>query len=161
MSSADLLREAEVLSIIWVDMPVVNRIDLHSLSQGMIRTVTVAASAAKDLKRCPLAIRQKLFVWVASVESIGLEQVRRQPGWHDEPLKGQRRGQRSIRLNRQWRAIYVLLLDGRIEFCEAREVTSHDGQKEEKDFPTSARGPGFDDCRHNLWRPRASDKGDR
>jgi len=63
---------------------------------------------------------------VASVESKGLEEVRRQPGWHDEPLKGQRRGQRSIRLNRQWRAIYVVLSDGTVEFCEVREVTPHD-----------------------------------
>ena len=92
----------------------------------MIRLVTVAASADKDLKRCPLTIRQKLFVWAASVESRGLEEVRRQPGWHDEPLKGQRHGQRSIRLNRQWRAIYVVLKDGTIEFCELREVTPHD-----------------------------------
>ena len=92
----------------------------------MIRTVMVAASAEKDLRRCPLPIRQKLFVWVASVESRGLEEVRRQPGWHDEPLKGQRRGQRSIRLNRQWRAIYVVLSDGTVEFCEVREVTPHD-----------------------------------
>ena len=92
----------------------------------MIRTVTLAAAADKDLKRCPLLIRQKLFVWVASVESNGLEVVRRQPGWHDDPLKGQRRGQRSIRLNRQWRAIYVVLGDGTVEFCEVREVTPHD-----------------------------------
>ena len=92
----------------------------------MIQTVMVAASAEKALKRCPLPIRQKLFVWVASVESKGLEEVRRQSGWHDEPLKGQRRGQRSIRLNRQWRAIYVVLSDGTVEFCEVREVTPHD-----------------------------------
>ena len=107
-------------------MRVVNRIDLHSRGHVMIRIVTVAASAAKDLKRCPLPIRQKLFVWLASVESIGLEQVRRQPGRHDELLKGQWRGQRSICLNRQWRANYVLLLDGSVDFCEVREVTPHD-----------------------------------
>lgn len=92
----------------------------------MIVRVDMAPSAQKSLKRCPIQIQQKLFVWVASVERKGLEQVRRQPGWHDEPLQGQRRGQRSIRLNRQWRAIYVVRKDGSVEFCEVREVTPHD-----------------------------------
>jgi len=32
--------------------------------------------------------------------------VRKIPGHHDEPLKGSRRGQRSIRLSKSYRAIY-------------------------------------------------------
>jgi proteic killer suppression protein len=47
------------------------------------------------------------------------------PGYHDEPLHGQRAGQRSIRLSRQWRAIYVTLSDGRVEFIELQEVNPH------------------------------------
>ena len=35
-------------------------------------------------------------------------------GFHDEPLRGQRHGQRSIRLNRAYRAIYVISSDGSI-----------------------------------------------
>lgn len=92
----------------------------------MIHAVVIAPAANKVLLKCPVHVRQKLFVWVASVEGRGLEEVRRQSGWHDEPLQGQRRGQRSIRLNIQWRAIYVVLTDGSIEFCEVQEVTPHD-----------------------------------
>jgi toxin HigB-1 len=92
----------------------------------MIRSVVISPSAMKQLAKCPLPIRQKLFVWVAAVESRGVEEVRKQTGWHDEPLKGQRQGQRSIRLNRQWRAIYIVTSNGSLEFCEVREVTPHD-----------------------------------
>lgn len=47
------------------------------------------------------------------------------PGYHDEPLKGARVGQRSIRLNRAYRAIYVIKNDG-IEFGSVEEVNKHD-----------------------------------
>ncbi|STX81627.1 Plasmid maintenance system killer protein [Legionella busanensis] len=53
-------------------------------------------------------------------------ETRKSPGWHDEPLKGERAGQRSIRLNKQWRAIYILKKDSTIEFIEVMEVTPHD-----------------------------------
>lgn len=33
-------------------------------------------------------------------------------GYHDEPLHGDRRGQRSVRLNRSYRAIYIELEEG-------------------------------------------------
>ena len=56
----------------------------------------------------------------------GLEMTRKVPGFHDEPLKGKRRGQRSIRLNRQYRAIYCVRDDGQIQFAEVDEVTPHE-----------------------------------
>jgi toxin HigB-1 len=40
------------------------------------------------------------------VQARGLEEVRKVPGFHDEPLSGQRQHQRSIRLNLHWRAVY-------------------------------------------------------
>ncbi len=92
----------------------------------MICTVVVTPAVQKKLKKVPLHVQQKLFVWVASVEANGVEVIRRQPGWHDEPLTGKRDGQRSIRLSRQWRCIYVVLDDGSVEFCEVREITPHD-----------------------------------
>lgn len=52
--------------------------------------------------------------------------VRRLPGFHDEPLKGQRQGQRSIRLNRAYRAIYVERHGGEIELVEVMEVNKHE-----------------------------------
>ena len=74
----------------------------------------------------PHQIAAKLRAWVDAVTHDGLEEVRKRPGYHDEPLLGDRRGQRSIRLNRSWRAIYVILSDGRIEFIEVQEVNKHE-----------------------------------
>ena len=59
------------------------------------------------------------------METVGVEEVRKVPGYHDEPLQGARAGQRSIRLSRQWRAIYVVLNDGQLEFIEIQEVNPH------------------------------------
>ncbi len=68
----------------------------------------------------------KLQAWIEAVESEGLELVRRVPGFHDEPLHGPRRGQRSIRLSRSYRAIYELWADGEIEFISVEEVRKHE-----------------------------------
>ena len=37
-------------------------------------------------------------------------------------MKGQRKGQRAIRLTRQWRAVYTEQDDGSIEFVQIEEV---------------------------------------
>ena len=60
------------------------------------------------------------------VETDGLEEAKRIPGFHDEKLKGERAGQRSIRLSRQWRAVYEVQPDGDIVFVLVQEVTPHD-----------------------------------
>ncbi len=46
--------------------------------------------------------------------------------FHDEPLQGNRRGQRSIRLNQAYRAIYLETSDGDLELVEIIEVTKHE-----------------------------------
>ena len=51
-------------------------------------------------------------MWVETVRRIGIRETRRLPGYHDEPLLGRRRGQRSIRLNRAYRAIYTETIEG-------------------------------------------------
>ena len=60
----------------------------------------------KDLDRVPEFIRIKVIFWIGLVETLGLWEVRLRPGFHDEPLKGIRKGQRSIRLNQAYRLIY-------------------------------------------------------
>lgn len=92
----------------------------------MINTVVISTKANKDLQRIPSVIVRKLLAWVNDVEIRGLENVRKVPGFHDEPLKGQRKGQRSIRLNKAYRAIYIIKNDGTIEFVEVIEVNKHD-----------------------------------
>ena len=47
-------------------------------------------------------------------------------GYHDEPLKGRRLGQRSIRLNKAYRAIYELKNNGTTELVHIEEVNKHD-----------------------------------
>lgn len=76
-------------------------------------------------QEAPVQVRRKLALWVRSVETVGIEEVRKLPGYHDEPLQGQRAGQRSIRPSRQWRAVYEMLNDGQIEFVEIQEVNPH------------------------------------
>lgn len=63
----------------------------------------------KALEKVPARIALKLQGWIVAVERDGLEVVRKVPGYHDEPLKGDRQGQRSIRLNRAYRAIYEVV----------------------------------------------------
>ncbi|NUN05684.1 MAG: hypothetical protein HUU57_07975 [Bdellovibrio sp.] len=81
---------------------------------------------AKKLNRIPAHIRINFFVWVTSVELSGIYEVRRSLGLHDEPLKGERKGQRSVRLNRAYRAIYIERSDGTVEFLEVIEVNKHE-----------------------------------
>lgn len=92
----------------------------------MIKTVSVSALAAKQLQRLPLHIIDKFYLWKRSVESIGLERVRKIPGYHDEKLMGNRKGQHSIRLNRKYRAIYEICVDRSIKFVAVLEVTPHE-----------------------------------
>ena len=46
------------------------------------------------------------------------------PGFHDEPLKGERKGQRSVRMNRAYRLIYRVIAD-RVH-VELLEVHKHE-----------------------------------
>ena len=92
----------------------------------MINRVVLAQRARQQLRQAPAHSVSKLMAWIEAVEEDGLESTRRIPGFHDEPLKGKRRGQRSIRLSRQWRAIYELQADDSIQFVSIEEVTPHD-----------------------------------
>ncbi len=91
----------------------------------MVDRVFVSPRADRDFRRLPRAIVSKLKTWVEAVETEGLEATRRIPGYHDEPLKGRRRGQRSIRLSRGYRAIYVVLAISGAELVRIDEVTKH------------------------------------
>lgn len=87
--------------------------------------VIIGRQAKKQLRSVPQHVVAKLAVWVDAVETSGLETVRRFPGFHDEPLKGDRKGQRSIRLSRSHRAFYMILHDGSCEFVSVEEVNKH------------------------------------
>jgi proteic killer suppression protein len=91
----------------------------------MIRHVEITKRAEKQLRRVPQHIRANLTTWIAAVEWKGLEEIRKSPGFHDEPLKGDRFGQRSIRLSRSYRAIYEIKRDT-VEFVSVEEVSHHE-----------------------------------
>ncbi len=92
----------------------------------MIKAVKLSKRAKKCILKVPDFIALKLAGWIEAVENDGLEEVRKIPGFHDEPLKGDRKGQRSIRLSRSYRAIYEIKKHGSAELIEVYEVNKHE-----------------------------------
>ena len=80
----------------------------------------------KRLKKLPVHIVRNLQRWALQVESLGIAEVRKIPGYHDEPLAGKRTGQRSIRLSKSYRAFYVELDDQNIKLIRGEEVNKHE-----------------------------------
>ena len=91
----------------------------------MIQRAELTDGAKKQLQKVPAHVSDKLLAWITSVEAKGLDEVRKQPGYHDEPLKGKRKGQRSIRLSKGYRAIYVIKKD-EVSFVSVEDVSKHD-----------------------------------
>jgi proteic killer suppression protein len=92
----------------------------------MIKEVAITPGAESDLKKLPRHISRKLLAWVNLVSQFGLEYTRKHKGFHDEPLKGKRFGQRSIRLSREYRAFYRIIKKGKIEIVLVFEVNKHE-----------------------------------
>lgn len=92
----------------------------------MIHRVDITPKALKTLKRLPRYIVESLMSWIEDVEHSGLEEARKRSGYHDEPLLGARQGERSIRLSRSYRAIYILTRSGTVKIALVTEVHKHD-----------------------------------
>ncbi|MES2217321.1 MAG: type II toxin-antitoxin system mRNA interferase toxin, RelE/StbE family [Pseudomonadota bacterium] len=90
-----------------------------------IFTVVITKKALRDLAKVPEYVVMKLQAWEDDVAHRGLSEVRKIPGYHDEPLKGKRNGQRSIRLTKAYRAIYIIDKQGAIDIIEIIEVNKH------------------------------------
>lgn len=91
-----------------------------------IFAVILSEKAERNLKKVPSYIVVNLYEWIEAVSHDGILEVRKIPGYHDEPLKGQRKGQRSIRLSKAYRAIYETGKSGKMEVIEIVEVNKHD-----------------------------------
>ena len=91
-----------------------------------IFTVILNEKTKRNLKKIPVHILVKLFEWINAVSHDGLLEIRKQPGYHDEPLKGRRKGQRSIRLSKSYRAIYEITENDKMKIVEIMEVNKHD-----------------------------------
>jgi proteic killer suppression protein len=92
----------------------------------VVTAVKMAKQAERDLTKCPSYIISKFKYWVGLVEVFGLHSAQKIKGFHDEPLKGSRVRQRSIRLNKNYRVIYTILRDGLLAFVLVLEVNKHE-----------------------------------
>lgn len=88
--------------------------------------IFVSKQAKKQLDNIPDHIYRKYLYWKDLVEKYGLLETRKIKGFHDEPLKGNRRGQRSVRLSKAFRAIYIEIDNGEFEIIEIIEVSKHE-----------------------------------
>jgi proteic killer suppression protein len=92
----------------------------------IITQVKLSKDAQKNLLKIPVYIKEKLLLWINMVEQEGLINSRKIPGFHDELLKGSRKGQRSIRLNKGYRAIYTESTNHTLSIILIIEVNKHD-----------------------------------
>lgn len=90
----------------------------------VLTKVSHSKTFEKQLAKVPDFIRKKVIFWVFLVESNGLTEVMKSAGFHDEPLRGERKGQRSVRMNKAYRLIYHVIQD-RVHI-ELLEVHKHD-----------------------------------
>ena len=89
-------------------------------------TVILSKRAIRDLRKVPAYIVVKLQAWVDQIDTYGLEQTRTISGYHDEPLAGIRKGQRSIRLNKAYRAFYHINHNHAVRIINVLEVNKHE-----------------------------------
>lgn len=92
----------------------------------MLFQVKLTEKAQKDLLKIPFHVAKKLQIWAEQVETKGLFETRKISGYHDEPLRGSRHGQRSVRLNQAYRAFYNISESGDIHIISILEVNKHD-----------------------------------
>ncbi len=78
----------------------------------------------KACQKAPEAVVKNYELWKDLVFRHGPEKLREFPGFRDEALHGQRRGQRSSRLSSQYRVIYAV--ERRIVTVFVLEITPHD-----------------------------------
>jgi proteic killer suppression protein len=88
--------------------------------------VWITRFAEKQIKKLPKHIASAFHTWVKTVELEGLRTTRTLPGYHDEPLRGDRKGQRSVRLSRAYRVIYEVTESGNLVLIGVQEVNKHD-----------------------------------
>ncbi len=86
----------------------------------------VLDSVQKSLKKAPFFICNKTQIWADMVEKEGLPVVQKLRSFKDHALKGNRKGQRAVYLNRKWRLIYTIDKKNNVTIITIREVIPHD-----------------------------------
>lgn len=62
----------------------------------------------KTCRKLPPVVVKKYELWKDIVFRHGPEKLKEFPGFHDEKLKGERKGERSSRLSLQYRVVYTV-----------------------------------------------------
>ena len=88
--------------------------------------VLTSKNFEKQLKKLPHFINEAILIWVTTVEEVGIRETRKLKGYHDEPLKGSHRGQRSVRPNKAYRLFYTEQDCGLIDLITIDEVNKHE-----------------------------------
>ena len=88
--------------------------------------VWITKFAEKQLRKLPGHIVAAYHTWVKTVEIDGIRATRTLLGYHDEALKGERKGQRSVRLSKAYRVIYEETESGNIVLIGVQEVNNHE-----------------------------------
>ncbi len=79
---------------------------------------------SKALSRLPQEVLKRYEKWKDIVRISGPQGLRAIKGFHDEALKGERRGQRSSRLSQQYRVIYEVSAKEILVYV--LDLTAHD-----------------------------------
>lgn len=77
----------------------------------------------KTCRKLPVPVVKKYELWKDLVFRHGPEKLKEFPGFNDEQLKGNRKGERSSRLSIQHRVIYTV--DRQIVTVYVLEITPH------------------------------------
>jgi len=85
--------------------------------------------AERDLKKIPRHILTQFDLWVEVIETDGYLAMQQIKGYHDHPLLGDRKGQRSSSLSKSYRVIYEMVEGDSIQIIEVQEVNKHEYKK--------------------------------
>ncbi|MEK6578093.1 MAG: type II toxin-antitoxin system mRNA interferase toxin, RelE/StbE family [Bdellovibrionota bacterium] len=99
----------------------------------MITAVRTTKRARKSLEKAPRHFAQAYATWERTVSEVGLFEVQKIPGYHDEPLSGKLRGIRSFKLSSGYRGYYRIVKEN-IQIVSVEEVNLHDYKKIERLF---------------------------
>lgn len=82
--------------------------------------------AKKQVGKLPKHVFYKFSFWLDLIDDVGILEARKYKGFHDEPLLGIRKGQRSVRLSKGYRLIYQELSCEISFLIEIIEVNKHE-----------------------------------
>jgi toxin HigB-1 len=84
----------------------------------------------RQLEKTPFYIRDKFQYWVDLVEKYGFTETMKIKGFKHEALRGNLKGKRSVRLNKAYRIIYVIIAEKNgLKTVEVLEVSKHEYKK--------------------------------